>query len=105
MSDVTNASTAELTAELEKIDADRLALRGRGRAVKAALAERLHNDHCDYWGVTPEQYAEVKTAAAGAGMPLHEALNKTRAANFKAIREAQTARASTKSLKATAKGV
>lgn len=62
----------QIVAELEKVDAERLANKAKGAALNAVLREKMHADHCAYLGVTVGQYAKAKTMAEETKTPLAE---------------------------------
>jgi hypothetical protein len=96
--------TAEqLHAELDALDAERLRVRDRAKALRAALNAKLAEEQADHWGLSAEEYAAAKVAKGD--KPLHVALNDARRAKHKAAKSAQTAAVNAASVGAVVKGV
>lgn len=68
----------QLTAELERLDAERLKLREQGRAIMAVRQAKMHAAHCAEWGVSVEEYDATKKQAKETDAPISFLLNKLR---------------------------
>jgi hypothetical protein len=80
----------QLDEELNKLDAERLAAKERGREIMAVRRRRIEEDNAAVHGLSPEEYAETKRKAAEEGTPLQAALTAVRR---EGMRQLQVARA------------
>lgn len=94
-------TTEELVAELDDVEAARLAAKERGRALKEVLHARLDAENAALQGLTPEGYQEAKRYAKENDLPLASVLSEHRRA--RALQAVQVAKATPAQVGAKAK--
>ncbi len=86
-------TVAELDAELDKLNEERLRLKERIAQVMAIRNKKIREDNYDYWGLNEKQYRAAKARAVASGVPAHICLADARKEANKQARDTQTAMA------------
>jgi predicted nucleotidyltransferase len=91
----------QLDAELDRLDAERLAAKERGRQIMEVRNRRIADENAAPHGLTGEQYAEAKKQAAEREVPLLAVLGEARR---EVARQLQAARPGVARVAAKGKG-
>ena len=100
---LTEMTIEQLNAASDDLDGQMRELLTKKRALAHVRNRLLAEEHADQWGLTVEEYAEVKFKAQVEGVALTSALNQARAAKSKEARNAQTVTAQTTGVAGQAK--